>query len=160
MQRIQNVNFVSLWYPSVTASYLQLTFNLGCFHSIPMCSSPKPHKIARIFLKSTLQLPVVPPKPVPLRGLLQANVSSAISNVTCLPLLILSLWVNFNILIIFQHTFPCWSMAWLISKKKHAEIEKQDRCLGDPQAGKAETVPLTGAQPNQFHSLSSKQCLF
>lgn len=158
MQRIQNV-FVSLWYPSVTASYLQLTFNLGCFHSISMCSSPKPHKIPRIFLKSTLQLPVMPSKPVPLRGLLQANVSSAVSNVTYVYFWFLACGWIFNILIIFQHTFPCWSMAWLISKI-NAEIEKQNRCLGDPQAGKAETVPLTGAQPNQFHSLSSKQWLF
>ena len=74
---------------------------------------PHPNlKIPKIFLKSTLQLPVMLPKPVPLRGLLQTNVSSGMfspSNVTFLLLLILSLWVDFNILIIFQHTFPGWS---------------------------------------------------
>ena len=51
-------------------------------------------------------------------------------------------------------------MIWLISRKKHAEIEKQDRYLGDQQAGKAETVPLPSVQWDQFHSLPAKQCLF
>ena len=36
MQRIQNVSFVSLWYPSVTVSYLQLTFNLGEGNGTPL----------------------------------------------------------------------------------------------------------------------------